>query len=281
MLPSETIRQAERSDVSDIARFLSHAACVHRHLDWQGVLDWIPYSPFLLMKEEDHPLGLLTCPPGVDQIVWIRCFACERYPLLSHVWSCLFSRALYSPELSGTTLYSVGLNDWFAEILKDSNFENFQNIVILNWNHEMPIHQKQSLEYFIRPMEFSDIDQVAFLDQTAFEPIWVNPPDKIALAYEQAEHSSVAEINGKIIGYEMTTANHFSAHLARIAVHPDHQHKHIGSNLIVEMFNYFRRKGIEQISVNTQSDNDSSLALYQSLGFELSGESFPVFRYSI
>jgi ribosomal protein S18 acetylase RimI-like enzyme len=47
------------------------------------------------------------------------------------------------------------------------------------------------------------------------------------------------------------------------------------------MIKYFKRKGIDQISVNTQDNNTSSLALYKRLGFELTGETFPVFRYKI
>jgi ribosomal protein S18 acetylase RimI-like enzyme len=281
MDPTETIRQADKSDTTEIARFLAKANCVHRHLDWQGVLDWIPFSPFLILKKEDHLAGLLTCPPNLDKIVWIRCFACENINILPDTWNKLFESVCRLPELTGTSIYSVGLNDWFAETLTNSDFDNFQNIVILSWDHPMPILNTHNQPWFIRPMESADLLQVAKLDGIAFEPIWVNPLDKITLAYNQSEHASVAEIDGEIIGYELTTANHFSAHLARIAIHPNYQKKHVGSSLIFEMINYFKRKGIDQITVNTQDNNKSSLALYKSMGFELTGESFPVFRYQI
>ena len=174
-----------------------------------------------------------------------------------------------------------GLHDWFSEILTNANFENFQNIVILYWNRKLPTIDPPNPSVILRPMELTDLPQVAFLDKIAFESMWVNPREKISLAFNQAEHAYVADFDGQIIGYEMTTANFFSAHLARIAIHPNFQKQHIGSELICEMFKYFRRKGIDQISVNTQNTNKSSLALYKSLGFELSEESFPVFRFRI
>lgn len=226
-------------------------------------------------------LGLLTCPPDLEKIAWIRCFACKQYSQLPLVWNSLFQRAREILVRSGTTLYSVGLNDWFAEILRNSEFENYQNIVVLQWNRHMPVINPLDQPSYIRAMEADDLPQVALLDRTAFEPMWVNPEDKIELAFTQAEHASVAEVNGRIVGYEMTTANHFSAHLARIAVHPDFQQQHIGSNLVAEMFTYFKHKGIDQITVNTQNNNTSSLALYGHLGFELTGESFPVFRFQM
>jgi [ribosomal protein S18]-alanine N-acetyltransferase len=276
-----TIRQAQKSDSSLIADFLSRAACIHRHLDWQGVLDWIPFNPFLIMQDEYRMQAILACPPDLDKIAWIRCFACEKKYDLAPAWESLFYEIRNLSQMAGASLYSVGLNDWFGNLLKHSGFQNFQNIVILQWNEIMPIFQEYNQSWFIRPMEEADLDGVAKLDQTAFEPIWVNPPDKVRLAYAQTEHASVVEMDDRIIGYEMTTANHISAHLARIAIHPDFQNQHIGSSLIKEMFRYFVGKGISQISVNTQSTNTASLALYKSLGFELTGETFPVFQYKI
>lgn len=276
-----TIRQAEKSDTSLIADFLNRAVCVHRHLDWQGILDWIPFDPFLIMQDEYRMQALLSCPPDLKKIAWIRCFACDKKYDLSPTWETLFTKIQTLPQLAGSTLYSVGLNDWFANLLSHSGFVNFQNIVVLQWNGKMPVFQTFDQSWLIRPMEEGDLDKVAELDQTAFESIWVNPPDKIRLAYAQSEHSSVVELDDRIVGYEMTTANHISAHLARIAIHPDFQKQHIGSSLITDMFKYFIRKGISNISVNTQSTNAASLALYKHIGFELTNETFPVFQYQL
>ena len=281
MNATTSVQQATRSDTNQIANFLSHAALIHRHLDWQGVLDWIPHKPFLLLRQDDQLNGVLVCPPDQGDIAWIRCFAASRYPKMREIWALLFHAACKAAELSEKTLYSVGLNDWFAQLLADFGFINFQNIVVLLWNRRYPEQKARFNPWQIRPMTASDLPQVAALDSASFEPMWINPLDKLTLAYNQSEHASVAELDDEIIGYEMTTANHFSAHLARIAVHPKHQKQQIGSTLVTEMLKYFTRKGIDQITVNTQNNNTSSLALYQNLGFELTGETFPVFRSKV
>ncbi|KAF0111595.1 MAG: GCN5-related N-acetyltransferase [Chloroflexi bacterium] len=281
MDPSLQIRQATNADTSEIAELLSRSPHVHRHLDWQAVLDWLPNDPFLVIRNESCLLGLLACPPDPEYIAWIRCFACTQDFDLKQIWTLLINSVINSPSLTGSTLYSVGLNNWFSNLLANSGFINFQNIVVLKWNQRIPQPKQIASGYLVRPMESHDIQDVALLDKLAFEAMWVNSADKIALAYYQAEHALVAEIDGEIIGYELSTANHFSAHLARIAIHPKHQREHIGSNLVTEMFKYFHRRGIYQITVNTQDDNTSSLNLYQSLGFIRTGESFPVYRYPL
>lgn len=272
------IRQAVKADTSRIASLLANGAHIHRHLDWQGVLDWIPQSPFLLLERGQNLVGLLACAPDLVDIAWIRCFACAPRNDPGVAWNALFGAVQNQHLLEGTTLYSVGLNDWFAQILRGSGFENFQNIVVLNWDQSTLPTRQMSLTANIRAMEEADLDRVATLDHLAFEPMWVNPPDKVKLAYSQCEHAAVAEIGDEVVGYEMTTANHFSAHLARIAVHPDFQHRHIGANLIIEMLRYFKRRGIHQVSVNTQDNNRASLALYHAMGFEVTSEIFPVYR---
>ena len=93
-------------------------------------------------------------------------------------------------------------------------------------------------------MELSDIEVVARIDQTSFEPIWTISVSGLKSAFFQAKHSSVAEINGKIIGYELSTANQFSAHLARVAVFPEFQNAKIGSHLVSEMITHFLNQGI-------------------------------------
>ncbi len=278
MSDEQAIRQAVQADTSRIASLLANAAFVHRHLDWQGVLDWIPHAPFLILEQGPTLVGLLACAPDLDEIAWIRCFACAPHHDQQAAWGSLLGFIRQHHLLEGMTLYSVGLNDWFAQMLRGSGFVNFQNIVVLNWEHKNLPERTMSTLINIRPMEEEDLVSVANLDRAAFEPMWVNPPDKIKLAFAQCEHAAVAELDGQILGYEMTTANHFSAHLARIAVHPDIQHRHVGSNLIIDMFRYFKKRGVHQVSVNTQDNNRASLALYHSMGFEVSGETFPVFR---
>ena len=48
-----------------------------------------------------------------------------------------------------------------------------------------------------------------------------------------------------------------------------------------DLFRYVTYAGISRLSVNTQSDNQASLNLYQRMGFLRTGEEYPVYMYDV
>lgn len=48
-----------------------------------------------------------------------------------------------------------------------------------------------------------------------------------------------------------------------------------------DLFRYITYAGISRLSVNTQSDNQASLSLYQRMGFMRTGEEYPVYTFDI
>ena len=129
----------------------------------------------------------------------------------------------------------------------------------------------------VRPIFPEDLPTLAEIDEQSFEPIWVNPLEAITLAYEQSAYATLAELDGRIVGFQLSTANPFNAHLARLAVLAEYQGQGIGYALVQDMMLHFQEKRVWQITVNTQSTNQGSLNLYQKIGFHLTGEQFPVY----
>jgi len=276
----QNISQAKLSDTSRIAQFLDRAALVQRHLDWTPLLDWIDTPPFLQYFENDHLKGVLVCPPDPVNVAWIKCFACTDLERVNEIFTSLLVKA--REMLPGTvdSLYVLGLQDWFILTIKQAGFIKFQEVVVLSLSQNA-IPKKQTSNVFIRPMELADIGKVAFVDHQSFEPIWTISQKGLEAAFFQSAHASVAEIDGRIIGYELSTANNFSAHLARVAVLPEFQQEHIGHQLVVDMIDFFRQRKISAISVNTQSTNSASLNLYKKVGFTPTSDQFPVYRLPI
>ena len=273
----QNIRQAKVRDIEAITNLVSSAAYVHRHLDWTPLLDWIKVSPFLLIENDGVLTGLLVCPQDPVGITWIKCFASTQVTDPSDVLKTLLGRISTKNLNTTDNFYALGLQDWFIRILEKNNFKEFQKVIVLS-------HESKSNPFpppvtaLLRPMEIIDVEDVALLDRDSFESMWVISPQALKLAYLQSAHASVVELNGKIIGYELSTASGSSAHLARVAVHPEHQHENIASNLVHNMINYFHRNNIFSITVNTQRDNHSSQALYRKMGFHLTGEQYPIYR---
>jgi ribosomal-protein-alanine N-acetyltransferase len=133
----------------------------------------------------------------------------------------------------------------------------------------------------IRGMKQNDLPDVAELDAAAFAPLWQNAEETLAIALPQASVATVAENAAGLVGYQITTANPFGAHLARLAVRPDAQNQGYGSLLVADLVERLNRQGVDRLTVNTQSDNHASLALYKKMGFVVSGEQFPVYWYEI
>jgi ribosomal protein S18 acetylase RimI-like enzyme len=92
----------------------------------------------------------------------------------------------------------------------------------------------------------------------------------LELAMASADYLTVAELDGQIVGYQLTTASAGGGHLGRLAVLPNCQGRGLGTAL--------EGQGAQQVTVNTQDTNMASLSLYQRLGFKLTGEAFPVYQ---
>jgi len=130
----------------------------------------------------------------------------------------------------------------------------------------------------IRPMLPSDLAAVQALDAAAFDPIWQQSISMLEAAFRQSAIATVAEQDGKLIGYQISTAGVGGGHLARLAIHPKAQRHGIGYALVHDLLTQFARRGTLQVTVNTQNNNLPSLALYKKAGFHLTGESYPVFQ---
>ncbi len=275
-----TIQQATSIDTSEIAQFLEHAAYVHRHLDWAPLFDWIETEPFLLLLHDDRLAGILVCPPDPGQTAWVKCFACSKREDPENAFNLLINEA--KARLSGKArdIFALGFHDWFRKCLAQNSFARFQEVVVLILAQSKFRPGKMG-EASIRPMELTDLEEVARVDESSFETQWSLSARELQAAFFQAAHASVAEHGKRIIGYELSTSSHYSAHLARVAVLPAFQQQKIGQQLISEMIAFFQRQGIAEITVNTQSTNHASLQLYRSLGFVLTGDKFPIYRNSL
>jgi ribosomal protein S18 acetylase RimI-like enzyme len=132
--------------------------------------------------------------------------------------------------------------------------------------------------FSIRPMQQADLPVVAEVDAAAFAPLWQNSIEALQLAYPQSVFPTVVEVNGLVVGYQLSTRNPLGAHLARLAVRPGLQGRGIGRALVADLIRQTGQHGMPHLTVNTQSDNATSLALYNHIGFRETGERFPVYQ---
>ena len=82
----------------------------------------------------------------------------------------------------------------------------------------------------------------------------------------------VAELEDSIVGYAYASLNGRHGHLTRLVVDPDVQGARIGARLLAESIDFFNRRRVYGITLNTQEDNARARHLYEKFGFALLGQ---------
>ena len=270
------IRFAQDKDRQQLASLIHFSPWVHRHLDWRPPLDWIGYQPYLLAESAGQVLAALTCPPDPPDVAWIRLFAASSEITVADAWDILWPAA--HEYLWGVTVAAIPLQGWFSQQLLAAQFDHTHDVAMLVWENQMLPPESQVPGCIIRLMNFDDLSRIKKLDALAFNPIWQQSTDMLETAFKQAAIATVAEIPDGIIGYQISTAGSGGGHLARLAVHPQVRGQGVGYALARDMLVQFQRRGALRVTVNTQIENDASLALYQKAGFHLTGEVYPVYE---
>jgi len=279
------VRQATSRDASILQGLLGIEFFVHRHLDWNSPLDWLETPPFLVCEKDNRILAALACPEDPPGVCWVHLFLSVTEYKPAQTWKALFPQALEfiqsQPHIQW--LAAISLQHWFTAILQENGFHQHQEIVVLERELTPALLSERTISPppRIRPMEAADLQQVTEVDRLSFHPLWQNSFSVLKAAWRQAAYCTVLEVNDKIMGYQISTSSIFNAHLARLAIHPAVKRQGYGSALLQDLSAHFFRQGGTRLTVNTQQDNDSSLALYQQAGFSLTGDSYPVFAYPL
>src|SRR5437588_8953478 len=77
----------------------------------------------------------------------------------------------------------------------------------------------------------------------------------------------VAELKGKVVGYQFNALDGEYGYLVRIAVHPLVGKQGIGARLMAEAISFFEQARVLRIMLNTQDDNAYAHRLYEWFGF--------------
>ena len=145
-----------------------------------------------------------------------------------------------------------------------------------------------------------DYADVLALDALAFDGFWRF--DRRTLAEARAATPTgrfrVAVVDGDLAGYVVvgagvTVVDHEerrpsapthrrrrTAYLQRLAVHPDHQRRGVGTALIADALWWARRRRATELLVNTQERNLGALRLYRRLGFAQQPLGLDVLRWA-
>ena len=276
------LRPAERKDYTALFNFTNSLSNIHRHLDWRDVLEWLGRQPFWICEEDRHVIAALACPPEPEEVAWVRLFGASIHMPLDRTWQQLFERAIENLRdcKPKPAIASLALRDWYEDLLRRNGFTHHQDVIVFIFDAQPPRPPQVDPRINLREMGEGDLEKVKTVDNLAFEPIWRLSSEDLRCAFAKSSYCTVAELDGEIIGYTMSSSSGVYAHLARLAVHPGLQRQHLGFALVQDLLDHFiYRLNYWGVTLNTQDNNGSSLALYRKIGFRETGERFPVFLY--
>ncbi len=273
------VRPSDRLAIQNLVRFEPY---VHRHLGWRSPIEWMGFSPFLVLERNQRPTATLICPPDPADVAWIRAFAAAAGFPARRAWEMLWDSA--REMLAGSkTRYVTALctHGWFAGYLQQSRFASPCSVVMQRWqNHRRPLSMP-AFRGMIRPITQADLAQILQLDRAAFDPIWQLSNSTLEMAWKKSAFATMVPGANGPLGYQLSTPSPLGGHLARLAIDPAHQGQGIGFALLTDLLQKFQERGALEVTVNTQDDNQASLSLYKKSGFELTGERFPVYQYDL
>lgn len=275
------VRTADLNDHQQLSNLIFFETHLHRHLDWRSPLEWLGAPFYWALEEGRHITAALACPTEVEGIAWVRLFVYTGRWSPDNAWALLWSTAREEiARAGGATVAAIAMHGWFQQVLAASGFENRQNIVMLEWQYQ-PWASREADGIHIRQMTDADLPEVVKTDNASFDPLWHNSLETLERALSQSFFATVAENAEGIIGYQLATGHGQRAHLARLAVHPSVQGHGAGRALLSDLFDRLTRSGVTRLSVNTQSDNNASLSLYKKMGFNRTGEEYPVYTLQV
>lgn len=278
---STQVRPADLNDHQRLSNLIFFESRSHRHLDWRSPLEWLGDKYFWAVDEGAQITAALACPEETDGIAWVRLFVYAGYWSVDNAWTVLWNAARNDiARAGGAKVAAIVQHSWFQKVLELNGFENRQNIVMLDWSYQ-PWAQREADGVRIRKMTEADLPSVTFVDGESFDPLWHNSRETLRRALSQSMYAMVAEDERGVVGYQMTTGSGTRAHLARLAVHPSVQGCGVGRALLGNLFEQLVQNGYLKLSVNTQSDNQPSLNLYQKMGFVRTGEAYPVYTFEV
>jgi ribosomal-protein-alanine N-acetyltransferase len=275
------LRRARTADRALVAGLLSRAHWRHFHLDWRDPLDLLPQEPNLLAFHGDRLVAHLASPPDPDRTAWVRSFCVDASQTPLAAWRALWAEAAATCiALQVSRVASLLSGEWMRPLLNEAGFRETNAVVFFEW-HGHDLAPRPSGPGQLRALAPGDLPQVVQVDTRAFAPLWRNSLESLAAAMSQAIVATGVEVEGRVVGYQLTTASPFGAHLARLAVDPAFQRRGLASALVIDLIHQLGRRGFDAVTLNTQADNVRSQDMYRALGFRETGQRYPVFETSL
>lgn len=132
--------------------------------------------------------------------------------------------------------------------------------------------EKDILEIKILPMEKSQVDEVAIIEEQAYgDHHWSKSSFYGELANELAHYYTALDSENNLLGYAGTWRVLDEAHITTIAVRPELKRKKIGEALLNRILQDCYKNEVKYITLEVRVSNTPAISLYEKYGFKSLG----------
>jgi len=272
------IRPSQEFPLSELRRLANPPHVAYIHLDWLAPEERLMDDSTFALEKEKQLYAILGLTPETKNFAWLRFFFSLQDGKHQEHFSDLLS---YGKKwLAGNkvnALYSLSHQEWFENLLIRNGFEKNNQIITLTTSKPI-LHPYDCDPNLIQSVSQEDVPPISKLDAQCFSDPWQLNEASLRHCIAGANSATCIKLDGQAVAYQVSHVVFDHIHIARLAVHPDHRGKGYALSLLSDLIAESKNSGDYVFSVNTQQDNHSSLALYQSLGFRSHQESFPVYK---
>ena len=239
---------------------------------WWG--EYLTDDLFMVVERGRTLVGALFAYPDESPVAWVRLAVLDDHCDVEEWLDLALPPILDGLRRRGTqALAWMDHGEWAGPYLKGRGYRRLAEVVTLvKFDHAVPEPGAGGADVRLRPASERDVAAVVAIDRAAFTPHWWHSAATLGRRAAASSHFAVAELAGAVAGYAEGEAHPPAAHLNRVAVHPAHQGRGLGTLLLCDALRAFWRQGAHQVTLNTQTDNHKSRQLYRRCGFEPTGD---------
>jgi ribosomal protein S18 acetylase RimI-like enzyme len=215
--------------------------------------------------------GRVRCWPGEPHVAQLVMYQQNRPPTHDDLtrWCTDLARRGF------TAVRTSALATAASARVESHGFTVIQQLVLLQ--HDEPSRVAAPVQRTARLLV--DLDpSAAAVDRAAFGPHWSLDTAAVHdVRHATPRHRARAIITtsgtggtggtAQVIAYAITGRDSRMGFLQRLAVHPDHHRQGLGLALVHDSLRWLARWRVQRVLVNTPTNNEAALALYEGVGF--------------
>lgn len=279
---TEQVRLLTPHDILAIERLLRTSEYIYQRFTVEELPLLLKHHPAVGLFHDTTLHGFLLSQSVNPPTAWIGGFGVSwtesnsylriLSTLLESLSTHLIARSVRYLHYSGNDIE----RDWLRTVLLPQNFIPYRRLYAYD-KYDFTIPTNGNSSVVVRPVHLpnaplfgrktSDSAALLAIEEACFEDLWRYDAPGFSDIATTHPYFVVAEMNGRVVGYQFNALDADFGYLVRIAVHPSVNGLGIGARLMADAVRFFQQAKVSRIMLNTEETNTHAHRLYEWFGF--------------